>query len=237
MMKRIAVLAILLIALVGCGGGGASTAEQSASSQSDDIVDLGAGSGESVSGTHTYVIDPAQSKASYIVQEEFFSGALEKLGIQAGNQEIVGSTTQIAGQLTLNLDDLSAALGENRITVNLPALATTESDRDQWLRKNGLESERFPTAEFVGSEIANAPATYSDGDEVSFQLVGTLTVREIAQPATFDVNARLVGDTIQGMAEADLLMSSFGIAPPNFANTLTVEDAFTVRVEFTAQAQ
>lgn len=237
MMRSVAVLTILLIALVGCGGGDSSTAGEGASPQTDEAVAIGAGSGESVSGTHTYVIDPAQSKASYIVHEEFFAGALEKLGIEVGKQDIVGSTSQIAGQLTLNLDDLSAALGENRITVNLPALATTETDRDQWLRRNGLESERFPTAEFVADSIANAPATYADGDEVTFQLVGALTIREIAQPATFDVTARLVGDTIQGVAEADLLMTSFGIDPPSFANTLTVEDAFTVRIDFTAQAE
>jgi len=170
-------------------------------------------------------------------RDRFFAGALEKLGIEVGKQDIVGSTGQIEGQLALNLDDLSAALGENRITVNLPTLATTESDRDEWLRKNGLQSRKFPIAEFVADTIEGAPTAYADGDEVRFQLLGTLTVREIAQPATFDVTARLVGDTIQGMAETDLLMTSFGIDPPNFANTLTVEDEFTVRVDFTAQAE
>lgn len=233
---------VILLLLSGCAGRNSAEAdstktETSERSTADVVVELGAGSGEAVSGEHTYIIVPNQSTASYIVHEEFFSGALEKLGIEVGKQDIVGSTGQIEGQLVLNLDDLSAALGENRITVNLPMLTTTESDRDEWLRKNGLQSRKFPIAEFVGEAIEGAPAMYADGDEVRFQLLGTLTVREIAQPVTFDVTARLAGNAIQGRASADLLMSSFGIEPPNFANTLTVQDDFTIQVDFTAREE
>lgn len=230
-------LVVVLLIISGCGGGDSMGVQTDESSAGGAVVELGTGSGETVSGEHVYVIVPAESTASYIVHEEFFSGALEKLGIEVGKQDIVGSTGAIEGQLALNLDDLSAALGENRITVNLPTLATTESDRDEWLRKNGLQSLTFPIAEFVAESIEGAPSTYTDGEEVSFQLVGTLTVREVGQPVTFDVSARLVGDTIQGVATADLLLSSFGIEPPNFANTLTVQDDFTVKVDFTASEE
>lgn len=234
MRTKLCMLIVLLV-ISGCGGG--STAEVANESSSSAVAELGAGSGEMVSGEHLYVISSAESTASYIVHEEFFSGALEKLGIEVGKQDIVGSTGDIEGQLALNLDDLSAALGENRIVVNLPTLATTESDRDEWLRKNGLQSLKFPVAEFVADAISGAPSTYVDGDEVTFQLAGTLTVRQVAQPATFDVTARLVGNTIQGVATTELLLSSFGIEPPNFANTLTVQDNFTIKVDFTAREE
>jgi len=243
LLTMLSVFLILLVA--GCGGGDTATSgtisgTESTTAQEETtgtVTELAAGSGESISGEHRYVIVPDESTASYIVHEEFFSGALEKLGIEVGKQDIVGSTNDIEGQLTLNFDDLSAALGENRIAVNLPTLATEESDRDEWLRKNGLESLKFPTAEFVGTDIDGAPANYADGDEINFKLNGTLTVRDIDQPTTFDVTARLVGNTIQGVATTDLLMSSFGIDPPNFANTLTVQDDFTVRVEFVAREE
>lgn len=235
-LSRFALLSILLLVLLtGCRGDDAASNEQSETT--GPVSEVGAGSGEAVSGEHLYVIVPDESTASYIVHEEFFSGALEKLGIEVGKQDIVGSTNEIEGQLSLNLDDLSAALGENRIAVNLPTLETEEADRDQWLRNNGLESLQFPTAEFVASAIEGAPTAYADGDEANFKLIGTLTVRDVAQPATFDVTARLVGNTIQGVATADLLMSSFGIDPPNFANTLTVQDNFSVRVEFVAREE
>ena len=77
----------------------------------------------------------------------------------------------------------------------------------------------------------------NEGDEVSFKLVGDLTIREVTQPATFDVTATLVGDTLTGVAKASAKMSDFGIDPPNFANTLTVADGFGMEVAFTAKAE
>ena len=72
---------------------------------------------------------------------------------------------------------------------------------------------------------------------MSFKLVGDLTVRDVTQPATFDVTAQLAGDTLTGVATARTLMSRFGIEPPNFANTLTVADEFGIEVQFIARTQ
>ena len=72
---------------------------------------------------------------------------------------------------------------------------------------------------------------------MSFQLVGDLTIREITQPAIFDVTASLSGDTLNGVATTRLKMSDFGIDPPNFANTLTVADEFGIEMQIVAKAQ
>ncbi len=180
---------------------------------------------------------PAESKASYLVDEEFFAGALDKLGIAAGLADVVGSTQEIEGQLTLNLDNLGEALGDNSFTVKMNTLATDQDQRDDWIRENGPRFNDFPLATFTATAIEGAPAAYNDGDEVSFKMAGDLTVREVTQPATFDVTARLAGDTLTGVATTRLLMSTFGIEPPNFANTLTVADEFGIEVQFTAKEQ
>jgi polyisoprenoid-binding protein YceI len=62
-----------------------------------------------------------------------------------------------------------------------------------------------------------------------------LTVREITQPVTFDVNAKLAGDTLSGTATTRLKMSDFGIEQLNFINTLTVADEFGIEVAFVAK--
>lgn len=194
-----------------------------------------AAAGGAVSGQRTFVIVPEESKASYLVDEEFFGGAFEKYGIAAGDSDVVGSTQQIAGQLQLNLDDLGSALGENRFTVQMNTLVTGEDRRDGWIRENGPRFNDYPEATFVATAIAGAPGSYSEGDEVSFQLSGDLTVRDVTQPVTFDVTAALSGDTLTGTASTRLKMSDFGIDPPNFANTLTVADEFGILVEFVAK--
>jgi polyisoprenoid-binding protein YceI len=188
-------------------------------------------------GFRTFAIVPAESKASYIVDEEFFADAREKYNIEAGQVQTIGSTQEVAGQLQLNLDDLSSPLGDNRFTVQINTLSSDQSLRDGWIRRNGPRLNDYPTAEFVATGIQGAPASYTEGEEVQFQLVGNLTMRDITQPATFDVTATLQGDTITGKATTRALLSAFGIDPPNFANTLVVGDEFTIEVEITAREQ
>ena len=188
-------------------------------------------------GFRTFVIVPAESKASYAVDEEFFADALSKYDIAAGKGKTIGSTQEIAGQLQLNLTDLAAPLGDSRFTVQLNTLSSDQILRDGWLRNNGPRFNDFPTAEFVATGVEGAPASYTEGEEVQFQLPGNLTVRNITQPVVFDVTATLQGDTITGTAVARSLLSDFGIEPPNFANTLVVGDEFTIEVEITAREQ
>ena len=188
-------------------------------------------------GFHTFVIDPEASSASYIVGEEFFGGALSKYGIPAGRQNTVGTTQAIEGTFELNPDDLDNPLGTATFTVNLAELSSNQGLRDRWLRDNGPEFNQYPTAEFVATSIENAPDSYTEGDNAEFQLLGNMTIREITQPVTFDVTATLQDGVIAGTAIAPMKLTDFDIEPPDFANTLTVQDDFEVRVDFVANEQ
>lgn len=193
--------------------------------------------GELPAGLRTYVIVPEESSASYIVEEEFFGLALGKYGIPEGLVNTVGTTSAIEGQFELNWDDLSAPLGDNTFRVDLSTLQSNQRLRDEWIRDNGPQFGRYPDAIFVAESLEGAPTSYTPGEEVNFQMVGQLTIHETTQPATFDVTARLEGNTVTGTAVAHLKMTDFGITPPDFANTLTVADDFRVEVSFTAREQ
>ena len=217
----------------------AAEAQPTATSNQEEAAAEGeASEGESgLSGLRTFVIVPEESRASYIVDEQFFGGALAKYGIPSGIQDTIGSTQAIEGQFELNFDDLSSALGENRFTVDLSTLSSDQRLRDSWIRENGPTFNQYPEAIFVAERLENAPTEYTEGQEVSFQLIGPLTIREVTKETTWDVTAVLQGDTITGVALANLKLTDFGITPPDFANTLTVADDFQARVEFTAREQ
>lgn len=191
----------------------------------------------STAGMRTFVIDPERSSASYIVDEEFLPDALSKLGIEVGRQDTIGVTPAIEGQLELNLADLSDPLGENVFRADLSQLKSDQNRRDGWLQDRGPQFSKFPNAEFVATSVENAPESYAEGEEVTFQLAGDMTVRDVTKPATFEVTAKLEGDTLTGTAVATLLLSDFGIEPPDFANTLRVKDEFQVKVDFVAVGQ
>ena len=243
-MRKKYVLALCMMLIfslfvAACGGSAApeASAEPTATTAAEPAAAAQSDAAEPVSGTHTYIIVPDESTASYIVEEEFFAGALAKYGIDAGFNTVTGVTNEIEGQLQLNLDDLSAALGDNHFTVNLPSLATDREIRDDWIRDNGPNLNAYPVAEFAGTAIQNAPASYDAGQEVTFQLVGDLTIHGVTKNVTFGVTAALAGNTLTGVAETNLKLTDFGIEPPSFANTLTVADDFMIHVEFTAREE
>jgi len=236
---RAAILIVALVAalLAACSAPSAPTPEPSPEPTATPAAPAQEPEAAAASGLRTFVVDPDQSSASYIVDEEFLPDMLSKYGINVGRQDTVGVTPAVDGQIQLNLDDLTAALGENRFHADLSLLESDQALRDQWIRENGPQFGVYPDAIFVATAIEGAPETYTEGEEVSFRLLGDLTMREITQPATFEVTATLDGATLSGSAVASLRMSDFDIEPPNFANTLTVQDEFTVRVDFVAQEQ
>ena len=181
----------------------------------------------STSAGRTFQIVPEQSQASYQVTEKFLNRALPN--------QAVGTTSAIQGTLVINTTGKPTA-SIPKMTVDLSTLTSDQSRRDNMIRQNWLQSSQFPTATFVSTGIQGAPDSYTEGQEVSFKLLGNLTIHNTTKPATFDVKAKLAGDTVTGTATTNLLMKDFGFDPPNIAGMLSVTDGVTVTVNFTAKA-
>jgi polyisoprenoid-binding protein YceI len=183
--------------------------------------------------TQTFSIVSEDSQAAYIANEEFFADALTKYGISPGLNTVVGITPNVKGEILLDLTETQPLKGA-QFSTDLSTLSTDQNLRDDWLHENALETDRFPQATFVATSVTGMPEGVAEGEEIQFQLTGDLTVREVTREVTFHVTAVLSGDEIRGQARADLQMSDFGIEPPNFLNTLTVEDSFSIEVTLVA---
>src|SRR5262245_43914256 len=146
----------------------------------------------------------------------------------------IGKTNTVEGEFQFSLN--GQPTGQvTKFTVDLRTLTSNESRRDNRIRRQWLESEKYPFAEFVSTATQNLPASYAEGQEVNFKLVGNLTIREITRPITFDVTGKLIGDTVTGTAATQIMMKDFGFDPPSVAGMLTVKDGVTIRVNFTAK--
>ena len=252
MRTRILLFLLLLVALLAaaCKGRNGASTESAQSSQSSEQADvpleytlteaaasafmqLPAVSLDEGQSLRTFHIVPAQTKATYVVDEELFADATRKYGLAVGKTKVIGETNDVEGLLQIDLS--VSTIGANRFVVYLPTLRTDQTLRDGWIRENALESDRFPLAIFIATQIHGAPEKYQAGDQASFRLEGELTMRGTALPAVWDVSARLQNDSIAGTIETRLRMTDLGFDPPNFANTLTVQDEFTVRIDFVAR--
>lgn len=238
-------LLLLSLWLVACGGGESETAVEEAAPvvnepapTAETVTEAAAPESETADtgSAQTFVVVTEESQASFIVDETFLADALSKLGIEAGEQEIVGTTQGVTGELVLNFDGPELVQGAT-FTVDMTGLQTDQNRRDDWLKENAIQTDRFPQSTFVATGVTGLPAEIVEGEEIAFQLNGDLTVVDVTNPVTFDVTAVLEGDTIRGTAVLPLKMTDFGITPPDFANTLTVEDSFRIEVTLVAQQQ
>jgi polyisoprenoid-binding protein YceI len=177
-----------------------------------------------------YTIQSGSSQAGYAVQEELF-------GQEVSARTTVGGTTQVEGFMDLTIDPSNGgvALGENQIMVNIESLTSDEGRRDNRIREEWLESTTYPIATFVATDIQNFPAGVQPGQEVSFQLVGDLTIRGVTRPTTFTMTAILNGNQISGTATTMILMRDFGFDPPGVMGVLSVTDGVTVTLRFVMQ--
>ncbi len=127
---------------------------------------------------------------------------------------------------------MSEPLGPNRFIVQIESLTSDEEERDEELRKEWLESSKYPFATLTATSIENVPESYELGEEINFTMQGDLAIREVTQPTTFDVTATIGSDSITGVMAADLRMTDFGFNPPSWAGVFTVDDDFKVEIEF-----
>jgi len=177
-------------------------------------------------GLQIFKVVPAQSTVSYSVYENLI--------IQnKPNNDAIGKTNSIEGQFNVKTGASPSVTGMN-ITVDLRTLKTDSERRDGYVQKYALETNLYPTTTFVSTCAQGLPATYTDGQPVHFQLVGNMTLHGKTNQETFDVQGKVSGQTITGVATVTIYMTDFGIQPPNLANIAVSENKVVVTVDFTA---
>jgi len=173
----------------------------------------------------TFNIVPAQSETSYEVQEKFAR--------LPAPSKAVGRTGAIEGEFRLAVGDAPALLN-NRFAVDLRTLQSDSGRRDQLIREQWLESNRYPTAEFMATHVEQLPSTVIEGQQVPLKITGNLKIRDVTREVTFDARTKLEGSTLSGTATTFLLMRDFGFEPPSILGIVTVEDGVNLTVRFTA---
>ncbi|MFQ5854363.1 MAG: YceI family protein [Anaerolineae bacterium] len=97
------------------------------------------------------------------------------------------------------------------------------------LRRNTLQTDRFPVAELVPIEARGLPSPLPESGEIAFQLVGDLTIRDVTQQVVWDMTARIAGEEVVGQAQTSLTFDDFNLTPPRVPLVLSVED--NIRLE------
>ena len=103
----------------------------------------------------------------------------------------------------------------SKFTVDLSTLKSDESLRDNFIKRNTLETSKYPDAVFTVESVDGFPSSYTENQQVQLTLNGTLSVHGVDKPVTWTVLARQSGDTLTATADTDIKFTDFGMSPPN----------------------
>ncbi|HLI69388.1 MAG TPA: YceI family protein [Ktedonobacteraceae bacterium] len=174
----------------------------------------------------TFTIVSAQSTASYSVYEDLI--------IQGKpNNDAIGRTHAVTGSFQIRTGSSPLVTGMN-IKVDLRTLQSDSSMRDGHVQ-DALDTSTYPYATFVSVSTQGLPATYTNGQTISFKLIGNLTMHGKTNGETFAVQGKVMGNIITGTASTTIYMTDFGIQPPNLANVAIVQNKVVLTLTFTAQ--
>ena len=167
-----------------------------------------------------YRVVAERSEARYLVREQL-------AGLSFPN-DAVGTTTAIEGSLAI--DARGRVLpSDSRFSVDLRTLRSDEARRDNYLRRNTLETDRYPNAVFVPTEVRGLPVPLPQTGTVSFDLVGDFTIRDATRRVTWEASATIHGQDLSVQAKTAFRFADFALRVPRVSSVLSVED--NIRLE------
>jgi polyisoprenoid-binding protein YceI len=174
-----------------------------------------------------FKIIPEESEVSYEVGEVFLN--------QNNRFNVaIGVTSQVSGDVFVDrVNPQKSSIGP--ISVDISQFTSDSGRRDNAIRGRFLESSIFPISTFTPIEIQGLPDSYQEGEPVTIQIRGDLTIRDTTKPVTFEVTLSGEGSTMIGKAETTILMSDFGFGPISIGGILNTEDEVKIKFVFVAR--
>ena len=119
------------------------------------------------------------SKARYLVKEQLVRRNLPN--------DAIGVTNDVYGMINI-LSDGKVDAVKSKISVNLSALKSDSSRRDQYVANNTLDTVNFPTADLVIKSIPDIPWPIPVSGNASFDIIADLTIRDVTKEIVWSTN-------------------------------------------------
>jgi polyisoprenoid-binding protein YceI len=157
------------------------------------------------------------SFAGFRVQEELVS---------IGGTEAVGRTGEVTGTIVIDGTTLESA----EVGVDMASITTDQSRRDGRVR-DALEVDQFPTATFVLSEPVDLGAGAANGEAVSVEAQGQMTIHGVTRDTTASLQAQLVDGTAVVVGTVPFTFADYQVEKPSAASVVSVADDATIEFQ------
>ncbi len=177
----------------------------------------------SASAATRWVVAADGNEARYRVREQL-------AGFEFPN-DAVGATSAVNGAIVFAADG-TIDRATSHLEIDLTALKSDEDRRDNYLRRNTLNTEEHPRATFLPTAIRGLPTPLPSSGEAAFELVGDFTVRGVTRPVVWTVTATFASGTVSGQAKTQFTFDDMGLTKPRLARLLSVADEIRLEYDF-----
>jgi polyisoprenoid-binding protein YceI len=179
-------------------------------------------SGSNSNGEIEFALVADKSQALYKVREQ-----LARLKLPS---DALGKTSSISGSIFIQPDG-SVDSAKSKFTVDLSTLQTDQAMRDNFVRRNVLQTDQYPQAVFVPTQITDLPTPVPQSGNVTFKVTGNLTVHNVTKPVTWDVTGSIQNGEATGTATTSFTFEDFGLTQPRVPVVLSVEDKINLEAD------
>jgi polyisoprenoid-binding protein YceI len=173
----------------------------------------------------TWTVDPS------IGSFDDFSGSFVGYRVEEqlagiGTNTAVGRTPDVSGTMTIAGNRVTEAT----IMADLTTLESDDDRRDGQLRRQGIETGRYPTARFTLSEPISGTIP-AEAVEVEVEATGALTLHGVTREITIPLKAKWAGDVIVIAGSTEIRFADYDITPPSSFVVLSIEDHGTLELQ------
>jgi polyisoprenoid-binding protein YceI len=150
----------------------------------------------------------------------------------------MGETQEVAGDILVDFENPDQSQ-VGMVRVNARTLETQNNLRNRAIRTRILQSARdeYEYIEFEPTEIRDFPADPQIGQELQFELVGNLTIREITREEVWQASVTLVDKgRMEGTATAQVSRENYDLNIPNAPGVANVTNEVQLTIHFVAFA-
>jgi len=198
------------------------------SQESDEVSgESKEGVGDLPQGIVIFTIVQEQSEVRFTLDE-----------LLRGNPKtVVGTTNQVAGEIAIDVEN-PANTQVGTILVNARTLVTDNDFRNRAINNEILDTGDYEFITFTPTAISGIPENPQIGEELSFQITGDLTIRDITHEVTFDAIVVVNSETnLSGYASTMVARADYDLNIPDVPNVADVDEEVLLEIEFTAITQ
>ena len=147
------------------------------------------------------------------------AGSEVRFASKAPVESFSGRTDRVSGWVDCD----PAALGDSvtiEVTVDLASLDTGIALRNQHMRENHLETDRYPQAVFRGGRLSGGPSRLVPGETATLELAGELELHGVRRPLRLPVQVTLSdapgGSRLRIEARFPVALAAHEIRRPQF---------------------